>query len=620
MSPARNTHRGRRAGQGAFLSVHIEGGFFSLDFLERLPEAEGQKPKDFGISGTRSVADEASNIWTDVKVYWEAFKRRLERASGSESLTTITREQWVIPLLETLGYRPRYQKKAQQIAGRAFPISHRADEREDAPPVHIVACDQNLGARPTRGAKNMSPHTLLQEYLNETEHLWGIVTNGDTLRLLRDSSYLTRQAYVEFDLKGMLEGDRFSEFIIFYRLVHRSRLPEGMDDATACLLEKYHAQAREQGGRIREGLRDAVEETLKILANGFLHHPDNSNLREACLNGTFTPLAFYQELLRLIYRLLFLMVAEERGLLTDSPAYHQAYSVTRLRRLAEVPLTAREKYHDLYYGLVTLFHILRNKEYAALLGLEPLNGELFNELKHLENARLTNARLLEAVHHLSYFTPKEERVRRWINYTALDVEELGSIYESLLELQPVILREGDKPVFSFAQSTERKSTGSYYTPQDLVQELVKSALDPVIEQKIRHAESREEKEKALLSMKVCDPASGSGHFLLAAARRLAKELARVRTETEEPPPEDQRDAMREVIRTCIYGVDKNPLAVDLCKVALWIEGHSKGKPLTIISNVAIPSWASLTWRCSKKASPTTPINPWGVTTSRLPSD
>jgi hypothetical protein len=555
-----------------------------MDFLEHLPQAEGQKPSDFGITNGRSVADEVSGIWTDAKVYWEAFKRRLERATTSESPTTITREQWVIPLMEALGYNPQYQRKAHVVDGKTFPISHRADEREDSPPVHIVACDQELGTRPTRGRGVMSPHTLLQEYLNHTEHLWGIVTNGYTLRLLRDSSYLTRQAYVEFDLKGMLEGDRFNEFIVLYRLVHRTRFPRGMDDATECLLEHYHAQAREQGGRIREGLRDAVEESFKILANGFLQHPDNKKLREQCAEGELPSLEFYRELLRLIYRLLFLMVAEERGLLTDNPVYHQYYSVTRLRRLAERPQASSEKHCDLYYGLVTLFHLLRSEKFSASLGMEPLNGELFDGLPHLEDQKLSNAHLLKAINRLSYFTPKEEKVRRWINYAALDVEELGSIYESLLDLQPMMVLEAGRPVFVFAQGTERKSTGSYYTPPALVQELVKSALEPVVKERLDKASSKEEEERALLSMKVCDPACGSGHFLLAAARRLAKELARVRTDSEEPSPEAQREAMREVIRCCLFGVDKNPLAVDLCKVALWIEGHNKGLPLTFLDH------------------------------------
>jgi len=158
------------------------------------------------------------------------------------------------------------------------------------------------------------------------------------------------------------------------------------------------------------------------------------------------------------------------------------------------------------------------------------------------------------------------------------------VYESLLDYRPVIVAESGHPVFKLAEGTERKSTGSYYTPRELVAELVKSALEPVLEERLAAAKTREEKERAILSIKVCDPATGSGHFLLAAARRLGKELARVRTGEEEPSPEAQREAIRDVITHCIYGVDVNPLAVELCKVALWIEGHTPGKPLTFLDH------------------------------------
>lgn len=122
------------------------------------------------------------------------------------------------------------------------------------------------------------------------------------------------------------------------------------------------------------------------------------------------------------------------------------------------------------------------------------------------------------------------------------------------------------------------------TPPELVRELIESALVPVIGQRLAAAKTSEDREAALLGLNVCDPAAGSGHFLLAAARRLGRELARVRTGEAEPAPEEYREAVRDVIRNCIYAVDKNPLAVDLCKVALWIEGHSAGYPLSFLDH------------------------------------
>ena len=175
-------------------------------------------------------------------------------------------------------------------------------------------------------------------------------------------------------------------------------------------------------------------------------------------------------------------------------------------------------------------------------------------------------------------------MRRRVNYAALDVEEFGSVYEGLLEYHPQDHPGCDSPRFVLAPGSERKQTGSYYTPPELVHELIESALMPVIEDRLAKAHTAEEREQALLSMKVCDPASGSGHFMLAAARRIGRELAKVRSGEDEPPPEAFRVALRDVIRHCIYAVDKNPLAVDLCKVALWIEGHSAGMPLSFLDH------------------------------------
>ena len=140
------------------------------------------------------------------------------------------------------------------------------------------------------------------------------------------------------------------------------------------------------------------------------------------------------------------------------------------------------------------------------------------------------------------------------------------------------------PGFALAAGSQRKETGSYYTPPELVRELIESALVPVMQDRLAAAPTREAKEQALLSLTICDPAAGSGHFLLAAARRVGRELAIVRSGEAEPAPETYRAALRDVIRHCLYAVDKNPLAVDLCKVALWIEGHAPGLPLSFLDH------------------------------------
>src|SRR5262249_46606471 len=154
-------------------------------------------------------------------------------------------------------------------------------------------------------------------------------------------------------------------------------------------------------------------------------------------------------------------------------------------------------------------------------------------------------------------------VRR-VNYRDMDVEELGSVYESLLELQPRLEGPPERRTFGLGASGERKSTGSYYTNPGLVRELIKSALDPVIAEAMARGRTVADKRANLLALRVCDPACGSGHFLLAAARRIGREVARLDAGETEPDPHATRRAVREVIQRCVYGVDLNPLAVDLC--------------------------------------------------------
>jgi hypothetical protein len=374
-------------------------------------------------------------------------------------------------------------------------------------------------------------------------------------------------------------------------------LPKEGDDPHDCLLEIWYQQGIDEGGRVRDRLRDGVKAALETLGSGFLGHPANAGLHAKLDNGKLTDLQLYRELLNLIYRLLFLMVAEERRLLFVPEAgevachevYLRWYGIGRLRDRAERRVT-EDGYGDLWEGLKETFRLFRDEAKAKALALTALNGELFGleacfDLEDRSTA-LSNSDLLDAIRQLSTFEErigrKKTGVQRRVNYAGLDVEELGSIYESLLDYHPQVLRGSGR--FALAAGSQRKETGSYYTPPELVRELIDSALVPVMEARRDAAKTKEEKERALLSLTICDPAAGSGHFLLAAARRVGRELAIIRSGEAEPAPETYRGALRDAIRHCLYAVDKNPLAVDLCKVALWIEGHSPGLPLSFLDH------------------------------------
>lgn len=223
-------------------------------------------------------------------------------------------------------------------------------------------------------------------------------------------------------------------------------------------------------------------------------------------------------------------------------------------------------------------------------------GGLFadDHCPRLDACAIANNRLLQAIHALAFFESGKALAR--VNYRDMGTEELGSVYESLLELHPTVSVTPWK--FGFigddqegnVQGSERKTSGSYYTPPVLVNELIKSALIPVIEQTLK--DNPEHPREALLELNIVDPACGSGHFLLAAARHLAAEIARLDAGLDTPGEALRQHALRDIVQHCIYGVDKNPLAVELCKTALWIETVEPGKPLSFL-DVHIRSGDSL---------------------------
>lgn len=588
-----------------YTAIRSEGGLLPYDLLDEIlsETAPGQKGADFGLPKGRRVSDEIQRVWLDAQELWSRFKVGREKLTDKDPHgTTLTRDRWIGPLLTDpvrLSYDLHYQPSAAVLDGVTFPISHRAGEAIDSPPVHIEGCGIELDKRPQK--YRVSPQAMVQEFLNRGESLWGVVTNGLRFRLLRNSVRTARPTYLEFDLETILEGSQYNEFVLFYRLCHRTRLPQVGRPPEDCWLETYHRQSIEKGGRVRDNLRDGVEEALKVLGTGFLRHSENAALREKIDSGKLSADEYHRQLLLLVYRLLFLTVAEDRHLVIsigesavrNQAVYQDNYSIGKLRERAEGLLEDTD-FSDLWVGLTQTFKLFADSNDTNPLGIPPLNGDLFSHttIPDLEAAQLSNLDLLKAVRWLMFY--RERNVRQRVNYAALDVEELGSVYESLLDFRPVVSKEPDGRKFDLGVGSERKTTGSYYTRPELVRELIQSALVPVLEDRLAEAEKqakgqsaetvRNAKVRAILGISVCDPACGSGHFLLEAARRLGKELARTRVGEDEPTPEQFHVAVRDVISHCIYGVDQNPLAVDLCKLALWLEGHWAGKPLSFLDH------------------------------------
>lgn len=577
----------------SYPSIRIEGAIFSPDILERLEESPGQRPADFNLDTGTKVKDEIARAWADAQDYWRIFQRKLDSLKPDSPATTETRQQWIVPLLGLLGFQLEYQAKGIELNGKNYTISHRAINRGQTP-IHVVGYREAAGLdrKPERthiGAPRMSAHGLVQEYLNLHDELYGLVTNGRLLRLLRDSSRLIKLTYLEFDLDRIFTDGLFADFAVLYRLLHATRMPLSNDAAAESLIERYHQDSLDSGARIRNGLSKAVEQAIRDFANGFVAHRDNEALRQSIRDGKLSPETYYQHLLRLIYRLLFLLVIEERDLIFPTTASRQQrdvfrryYSVERLRLLSEKRHLADKRFHDHWLGLLAIFRLFESHGPGEKLGVAPLAGDLFSPaaIGPLAQCKLGNDVLFGCLRSLGLYQHPDNGQTIRVNYAALNVEEFGSVYEGLLEFQPVFLTTGERVEFDFAQGDQRAATGSHYTPDDLVQPLIKHSLDYLIADAIK----KPDPAKALLDLRVADISCGSGHILLAAARRIATELAIVCTGEEQPSPSAFRAAIRDVIRECIYGVDLNPLAVELCKVALWLEAHTPGEPLNFLDH------------------------------------
>jgi hypothetical protein len=574
-----------------FQTVKTEGAILPVELLRRILDGDrdipGLRPEDYHLAKSERLNEAATRAWNRLQGAWQGFKDAMETLPESDTGTRLTRERWILILFQELGYGRLTTRKAHEVEGRSYAISHEWQNT----PIHLVSFRQDLDRRtPGRaGAARVSPHSLVQELINRSDdHLWGFVSNGLSLRLLRDNVSLTRQAYVEFDLQAMMDSEAYSDFLLLFLLCHQSRV-EVPEDKTPehCWLEKWYNTAAQQGVRALDQLRDGVQRAIEALGGGFLAYPGNAVLREKLRSGELSTQDCYRQVLRQVYRLLFLFVAEDRELLSDPSApasaaklYLEHYSTLRLRSLAGK--TRGTRHPDLWRTLRLVLDRLHGG--CPELSLPALGSYLFSSdsTADLNGQDIANSDLLKAFRALTFTVARN--VLRPINYRNLGPEELGSVYESLLEMQPTIHMKASNPEDRFRLSTaigsERKTTGSYYTPSSLVNCLLDSALEPVLNE----ASRKPEPEKALLDLKICDPACGSGHFLIAAAHRIAKRLAAIRSGEDEPAPEHYQHALRDVIGRCIYGVDINPMSVELCKVSLWMEAMEPGKPLAFLDH------------------------------------
>ena len=602
-----------------FQSVHSEGGLLPPDLLRKVVALRsglpGLSPEDYGLPPGDRLNEAITQSWQRLQRHWVDFHKAAKNLGSDEPGTGLTNDKWSVPLLRELGFGLIPTSPMPTLEGRSY--AHNRFFASTA--IHLVGKNVSLDRRAAgvRGAASSNPHGLVQEFLNRSpSHLWAIVSNGLRFRVLRDNQALSRQSYLEFDLEAMFTGEVYSDFVLLWLMAHATRFTERTEGRPeSCRLEQWTHIAEADGSRALGDLRKGVETALQILGEAFVSHPRNSTLREALRTEQLTLSSFHAQLLRLVYRLIFLFVAEDRtidgaSLLhapDDSEAAQQArqryrahYGTARLRALAGKIKGSR--HGDLWQQFNLLVGALsgdaRFQSVRTQLALPALGSFLWNpgstphlNAANLENGQdashgveLANADFLAALKQLAY--TEQNKMLRPVDYKNLGAEELGGVYESLLALTPQISGDGARFTFAEFAGNERKTSGSYYTPDSLVQCLLDSALDPVVAHALQ-GKVGVDAEQAILNLKVCDPAVGSGHFLVGAAHRLARHLSRVRANIQgesEPSPLLYQHALRDVIGRCLYGVDINPISAELCRVSLWLEALEPGKPLSFLDH------------------------------------
>jgi hypothetical protein len=522
-----------------------------------------------------------SEVWQEI---------RLEVA---EFDTSKLRDKWLMPLFELLGHELTYLRGHTEIAHKkTIPLTHQSVVKV---PVWMLDFGQSPDEKPSEGRSRRSPHELFQEYLDMTPDSWGIICNGQSLRLLHDYHKSLTRNFVEVDLEAVFESLDFDAFRALWRIFHANAFKPGAKGVLP--IEKLRDFSRQEGTEIGKELRFQVLEAIKVLGNGFLEADVSGNLTTALKEDPVALMTFYRSLLRIVYRLLFLLYVDNKPNWTPAQdrVWSSSYSITRMRREAEDAAAedgkiyfARAHSEDHWEGLKVVFKIIREGTTAFNTKIHPYGGDLFAEesLWKLKDAPLHNQDLLKVIRLLTIFERRSRGRNRQIyrvNFRNLRIDALGSVYEALLDIAPVLKENGR---FDFGDGAERKLSGTYYTPPALVAEIVKAALIPVIDDRLAGV-NESDQEAALLNIKVVDPACGSGAFLIQAMDALAGRLCEIRYQGESPTDEQLRAARRDVVTKCIHGVDLNPMAIELCKFTLWLHVAHPELPLSYLEPVIV---------------------------------
>ncbi|GER85664.1 hypothetical protein KTAU_42980 [Thermogemmatispora aurantia] len=584
----------------------------------------------------QALIPRAQRVQEELRRLYERFRPLQKTANEAQ-----TEHEWIQPVLETLGHvftvqpslqvpggtqKPDYvffASEAERVACQGLPLDEHASERGALAVGDAKHWDRPLDqmARSASEAfSNKNPSWQIFFYLLHSGLSWGLLTNGRKWRLYHRSTAHKLDVFYEVDLPELLENADPAQFLYFYAFFR----PAAFHPADPLSLDRLLTASGESVQRVRENLREQVYDALRLIAQGLFQFPRNE-LAPTPENRRLV----YEHALILLYRLLFLFYAEARQLLPmeSGTIYSKRFS---LRKLAEQvsrllqEKTALPNVALVWAHLRTLFESLHAGN--RLMGVSVFDGGLFDPQKapFLEQFAVGDEALCQALELLAYAPDPHDRSRKVpIDYRDLSERHLGTIYEGLLEYtlyvaeepmaelqatsevvplsqvngRAVARRYEPGEVYLVTDSGQRKLTGSYYTPDFVVKYMVERTLQPVLAEALRGARSQEERIARVLGINVLDPAMGSGHFLVEALEFLARSLVELGAVPEERTGEtDVVYWKRRVVQQCLYGVDANPLAVELAKLSLWLATAAREYPLSFLDhhlrpgNALVGSW------------------------------
>ena len=555
-----------------------------------------------------------------------------------------TEEDWIRPVLRTLGHsfevqvplkvsdgtqRPDYffyQDEAARLANKQKRVLTEDDLRQGAFAVGDAKAwelplDRTVASssKSSDSFSNKNPSYQIFFYMLHSGLPWGILTNGRHWRLYHARTAHKLDIFYEIDLPALLEANDVRSFTYFYAFFRRQAFEAGQ-----LTLERILTASTDYAQGVSNSLRQQVYDALRFVAQGFLNYPGNKLPATA---ETYKQI--YDNSLILLYRLLFILYAEARDLLPlqENRVYARKYSLYAIKH---------DAIEDLQEGLVfpstsTYWTRLKDlfraiNEGSSDLRITTFNGGLFDPTRHsfLEQYTVGDVSLCQAIDKLSRVN------NRFVDYRDLAERHLGTIYEGLLEYtlqvatEPMVeLRSTSKIVpaqgvakkdiavtfragetYLVTDLGERKLTGSYYTPDYIVKYMVDEAVRPALDAAVCEAQSDAERVQAVLSVNVLDPSMGSGHFPVEVTEYIARYLVELGVQPEEVGESIEKGEAelsywkRRVAQQCIYGVDLNPLAVELAKLSLWLTTAAKDRPLSFLDhhlrpgNALVGSWLS----------------------------